>query len=89
MDARQVLGLASTYTAVDVVTAFRRLAPGAHPDLGGEASEFTQLVEARDMLLRNHYRGYGPIVVVADRRAWSSLLELWRRAARKRPSRVL
>jgi hypothetical protein len=39
------------YTRDDVITAFRRAAKKAHPDLGGTKEKFQQLLEARDRLL--------------------------------------
>jgi hypothetical protein len=50
-DAIALLGVALDYTYDDVIAAFRREAKKAHPDLGGTAEQFRQLVEARDRLL--------------------------------------
>jgi hypothetical protein len=49
--ARLLLGLAADYTREDVLTAFRRKAKAAHPDVGGTAEQFRILLEARDRLL--------------------------------------
>ena len=49
--ARLLLGLGEDYTRADIVTAFRKKAKAAHPDLGGTAEVFRMLVEARDRLL--------------------------------------
>jgi hypothetical protein len=49
--ARLLLGLGADYTRDDVITAFRRKAKEAHPDVGGTAEMFRTLVEARDRLL--------------------------------------
>ncbi len=50
-EARLLLGLPENYTRDDVISAFRRAAKKAHPDLGGTAEMFRKLVEARDRLL--------------------------------------
>jgi hypothetical protein len=49
--ARLILGVPDDYTREDVISAFRRKAKEAHPDLGGTAEQFRLLVEARDRLL--------------------------------------
>ena len=51
--AAALLGLApdSDYTKEDVITAFRKAAKKAHPDVGGTEEMFRKLVEARDRLL--------------------------------------
>jgi hypothetical protein len=49
--ARLLLGLGLGYTRDDVIAAFRRKAKVAHPDVGGAAEMFRELVEARDRLL--------------------------------------
>ena len=48
--ARLLLGLGLDYSRADVVTAFRRKAKQAHPDVGGTAEMFRLLVEALDVL---------------------------------------
>jgi hypothetical protein len=50
-EARRLLGLPLDYSRDDVISAFRRAAKKAHPDLGGTAEMFQKLVEARDRLL--------------------------------------
>jgi hypothetical protein len=50
-EAMELLGVPADYTKQDVLTAFRRKAKEAHPDLGGTAEMFRKLVEARDRLL--------------------------------------
>jgi hypothetical protein len=49
--AMALLGVPADYTREDVLSAFRRAAKKAHPDLGGTAEMFRVLVEARDRLL--------------------------------------
>jgi len=51
VEARLLLGVPVDYTREDVIAAFRREAKKAHPDLGGTAEMFYELVEARDRLL--------------------------------------
>lgn len=46
-----MLGVPEDYTRDDVISAFRRKAKLAHPDLGGTAEIFRQFAEARDPLL--------------------------------------
>ena len=50
-DAIKLLGVPANYTKEDVEAAFRREAKKAHPDVGGTAEQFRNLVEARDRLL--------------------------------------
>ena len=50
-DAIALLGVPANYTKEDVIAAFRREVKKAHPDLGGTAEMFRNLVEARDRLL--------------------------------------
>jgi hypothetical protein len=49
--AMALLGLPANYTRDDVIAGFRRTAKKAHPDAGGTAEMFRELVEARDRLL--------------------------------------
>ncbi len=46
-----ILGLAGTPTRAEIVAAFRRSALVCHPDYGGSAEAFRELVAARDALL--------------------------------------
>jgi hypothetical protein len=50
-EAMALLGVPPDYTRDDIIAAFRRAAKKAHPDMGGTAELFRQLVEARDRLL--------------------------------------
>ncbi len=50
-EAMALLGVPANYTRDDIVAAFRREVKKAHPDAGGTAELFRQLVEARDRLL--------------------------------------
>jgi anti-sigma-K factor RskA len=50
-EAIALLLVPTGYTKEDVEAAFRREAKRAHPDVGGTAEQFRQLVEARDRLL--------------------------------------
>ena len=50
-DAMKLLGVPADYSRDDVIAAFRREAKKAHPDVGGTAKMFRDLVEARDRLL--------------------------------------
>jgi hypothetical protein len=47
----RVLGLKSTCTRADVVRAYRKRALRYHPDHGGEAAKFRELVEAKECVL--------------------------------------
>jgi hypothetical protein len=49
--AMALLGVPADYSKEDVIAAFRRAVKKAHPDLGGTAEMFDQLVKARDRLL--------------------------------------
>lgn len=46
-----ILGLAGTPSRAEIIAAFRRSALVCHPDYGGSAEAFRELVEARDALL--------------------------------------
>ena len=50
-DERDLLGLGATYTREDVMASFRRRAFELHPDRGGNAEAFDDLVEARTRAL--------------------------------------
>lgn len=50
-EAMALLGVPADYTHDDIIAAFRREAKKVHPDMGGTAEQFRQLVEARDRLL--------------------------------------
>ena len=50
-EARLLLGLPEDYSRADIISAFRKKAKAAHPDLGGTAEMSRKLVEARDRLL--------------------------------------
>jgi hypothetical protein len=50
-DAMALLGVSADFSKDDVLAAFRREAKKAHPDVGGTAEMFDQLVKARDRLL--------------------------------------
>jgi hypothetical protein len=50
-EAMALLRLPANYTEDDIIAAFRREVKKAHPDVGGTAEMFRQLVEARDRLL--------------------------------------
>jgi hypothetical protein len=50
-DAMALLGVPADYTRDDVIAAFKRKAKKAHPDMGGTAERFRELLEARDRLL--------------------------------------
>jgi hypothetical protein len=50
-EAMALLGVPANYTREDIIDAFRRAVKKAHPDAGGTAELFCQLVEARDRLL--------------------------------------
>jgi hypothetical protein len=50
-EARRLLDVPEAYTRADIVAGFRRAAKRCHPDLGGTAEQFRELVEARDRLL--------------------------------------
>jgi hypothetical protein len=49
--ALELLGLSGDYTKDDVLAAFRVAVKKAHPDVGGTAEQFRELVAARDRLL--------------------------------------
>lgn len=46
-----ILGLAGSPSRAEIIAAFRRLALVCHPDYGGSAEAFRELVAARDALL--------------------------------------
>ncbi len=48
--ARHLLGVGPQASRSEVERAFRRQARRAHPDLGGDASRFRDLLEARTLL---------------------------------------
>jgi hypothetical protein len=50
-EAMALLGVPADYSRDDVIRCFRRAAMKAHPDQGGTAEMFRELVEARDRLL--------------------------------------
>ncbi|MGH8931776.1 MAG: DnaJ domain-containing protein [Egibacteraceae bacterium] len=72
--ARWLLGLRPEATPKDVDRAFRRLARVHHPDRGGDASRFAELVVARAALQRSVARRDRQLIVCHATR--------WRRAAR-------
>ena len=51
-DAHALLGLKIGATRGEITAAFRRLAKTRHPDAGGDAAAFRDLVQARDKLMR-------------------------------------
>jgi hypothetical protein len=50
-EARRMLGVAPTASAVEIEAAFRRLMQRAHPDLGGTSGLAAQLNAAREALI--------------------------------------
>jgi hypothetical protein len=50
-EAIALLGVPANFTREDIIAAFRRKAKKAHPDVGGTAEQFRNLVIARDRLL--------------------------------------
>jgi curved DNA-binding protein CbpA len=50
-DALRLLGLRDPVDRAEVVSAYRRLVPQHHPDLGGDPDAFRSLTVARDVLL--------------------------------------
>jgi hypothetical protein len=50
-DAIKLLGVPVDFTREDIIKAFRRKAMQCHPDHGGTAEQFRELVKARDRLL--------------------------------------
>jgi len=50
-DAIKLLGVPADFIREDIITAFRRKALHCHPDHGGTAEQFMELVKARDRLL--------------------------------------
>jgi len=50
-EAMALLGVHADYRRADVIAAFLREAKKAHPDAGGTAETFRELIEARDRLL--------------------------------------
>lgn len=47
----KLLGLKSTATRADVKTAYRERAKRCHPDAGGDAANFRELVDAKERVL--------------------------------------
>lgn len=63
--ARRILGVGPGATSLDVETAFRRAARSAHPDRGGDAAVFRDLVQARDLLVSPLERRVdGPVLTI-------------------------
>jgi hypothetical protein len=50
-EAMRLLGVPDNFTREDILAAFRREVKKAHPDAGGTAEQFRELVMARDRLL--------------------------------------
>jgi hypothetical protein len=50
-EAMRLLGVPDNFTREDILAAFRREVKKAHPDRGGTAEQFRELVTARDRLL--------------------------------------
>jgi curved DNA-binding protein len=50
--ARELIGVPETATTAEIRRAFRLRAKQAHPDRGGDAERFRELVEAHHLLLR-------------------------------------
>lgn len=65
--ARQLMGVSETATAAEIRRAFRIRAKQAHPDRGGDAEQFRELVEAYHLLLRLPARPRAPR---AHERSW-------------------
>jgi DnaJ-like protein len=72
--ARQLLGMPPAAPPAEIERAFRRLALIHHPDRGGNARQFTELVAAREVLLRSRAARDSQLIVIQTRR--------WRRAVR-------
>jgi hypothetical protein len=53
----RVLGLSTTATRADVKHAFRKQARKHHPDAGGNAAKFRELVEAKERVLEDWLPG--------------------------------
>ena len=63
--ARRLLGVRPGVAANDIEAAFRRAARSAHPDRGGDAELFRDLVTARDLLVaRLAGRVDGPVLTI-------------------------
>lgn len=48
---RRQLGLTTDATEDQVLSRYRSLAPGSHPDTGGSADDFRALCEAKDLAI--------------------------------------
>lgn len=72
--ARLVLGVPENGTKDDVDRAFRRAVVRAHPDRGGDAARFRDLVAARALLLAACPAARKPITAGGDRfrAAWDA-----------------
>lgn len=64
--ALRLLGLAPGSSDDQIESAFRKAARRHHPDLGGDAAKFRQLVDARNLLSTRHWE---PDVQPAKRRS--------------------
>ncbi|GJH15018.1 hypothetical protein CBA19CS22_00770 [Caballeronia novacaledonica] len=64
--ARQVLGTAENASRADIERAFRTLAGSAHPDRGGHHERMSELLEARDTLLRGTTESASTALVNVD-----------------------
>jgi curved DNA-binding protein CbpA len=87
-EALRLLGLVPGYSEDDVVRAYRRHAVATHPDLGGDPIAFSDILHARDTLLRQLHRPHFDVVIVDDTSRWGSFVRLIARPWRK-PSRHL
>lgn len=74
-----VLGLEPGASPHAVAQAWRRLAAGSHPDVGGDPARFRRLAAARDELVVVTRRGSAAVTVVRRPGAAASLLRPLRR----------
>jgi len=54
-EARKILGVASSASADDIKSAYRKLAMKHHPDRGGDQKEFVRIKEAYEALERSNF----------------------------------
>ncbi len=88
--ARRLLEIGSDADPVEVEAAFRVRARSTHPDHGGDAGQFRELLAARAALRADGTRvaaepraSGAPVTVVPDDSLWQILLEAWRARRRR------
>ncbi|MGH8910117.1 MAG: J domain-containing protein [Egibacteraceae bacterium] len=82
--ARRLLAVPPDAARDEIERAFRRLARVHHPDRGGDAGRFAELVAAREVLLRPRAASEAQLIVIHTR-PWRRVVravQRWRFRAR-------